>query len=186
MRDCFLYFRSQVIYLMKPFFWMESPRDELPKPLTLAAVKDAESKLHVKLPPTLVELLMERNGGRVRYDGFPGPEEVLGHDDCLPLGKMMGIYDYPANLNSILMSPSFVRQQRGRLPENIVLVMDVADGSGHGWIALDYRTADQSATPSVIWIDEEIEVDVQLAEDFQSFIDQLVIYTPYYVYGFSQ
>jgi hypothetical protein len=55
------------------------------------------------------------------------------------------------------------------MPERLVLL----SGEGHWWIALDYRRGDETAEPSVSWIDNEVGEQIELAPDFASFVRRL-------------
>jgi hypothetical protein len=55
------------------------------------------------------------------------------------------------------------------MPEGFVLLT----GDGHWWIALDYRRSGPDGPPSVVWYDNEMDEDVQLAADFETFVHGL-------------
>ena len=44
-------------------------------------------------------------------------------------------------------------------------------GDGHYWVALDYREG--RAEPAVVWFDNEVDEDIQLAPDFLTFVEGL-------------
>lgn len=47
-------------------------------------------------------------------------------------------------------------------------------GDGHTWIALDYRNVAEN--PPVIFIDNEVEQIIELAPNFESFLQNLTTY----------
>lgn len=61
--------------------------------MTDAAAQDAEVRLGVLLPSSLLEILRGRNGGPVadRWDAFPIDVPTSWSEDHVPLDMMMGI-----------------------------------------------------------------------------------------------
>jgi hypothetical protein len=55
------------------------------------------------------------------------------------------------------------------LPSPVVLL----SGQGHYWIALDYRMCGPEGEPSVVWLDEDMAGELQLAPDFRRFVERL-------------
>ncbi|MFC9409645.1 hypothetical protein ACFRAA_33245 [[Kitasatospora] papulosa] len=80
---------------------------------------------------------------------------------------MFGI-GHRAGTVSMLDSPYLVEESG--LPARLVLVA----GDGPCWIGLDYRVCGGQGEPSVTWFDAELETELALAVDFQSFIEALV------------
>ena len=68
--------------------------------------------------------------------------------------------------DSNIMQSNYLIEEWG-MPEKQVLLC----GDGHWFITLDYR---KGPHPSVAWIDTEMDVDVQLAESFATFLAGLV------------
>ena len=56
------------------------------------------------------------------------------------------------------------------LPSSLVLL----SGDGHFWVALDYRACGPAGEPSVVYVEADTDVDVQLATDFRAFVEGLV------------
>jgi hypothetical protein len=67
----------------------------------------------------------------------------------------------------VLQSAELLREWN--MPDALVLLT----GDGHWWIALDYRRSGPSGPPSVVWYDNEVGEDIQLAADFRTFIEGL-------------
>ena len=59
--------------------------------------------------------------------------------------------------------------QEWGLPSGLVLL----NGDGHRWIALDYRESGPNAPPTVVWVNVDRDEDIQLAENFAAFREQL-------------
>lgn len=146
-------------------FWADNYY--LHPPLTEAMLEAAESKLQVKLPALLVELLRVQNGGYTAGFAFPMQRATSWADDHVPLMELFGIVPDEAiqTAQNILHTP-YMMEEWG-LPENQVLLT----GDGHWWITLDYRA---SPTPRVLWIDTEMEQEIEVAASFDDFINGLV------------
>jgi hypothetical protein len=71
------------------------------------------------------------------------------------------------NDEGILQTPDMLREWGMR--DRLILLM----GDGHWWIALDYRATGSAGPPSVVWYDNEVGEDIQLATDFKSFVEGL-------------
>jgi hypothetical protein len=74
----------------------------------------------------------------------------------VPFESMMGIGT--ADM-SILDSPEL--DLEWDMPSEPVLLT----GDGHCWIALDYRRSGPAGEPSVVWFDNEVGEDLELAPD---------------------
>ena len=66
------------------------------------------------------------------------------------------------------------------MPKGIVLLC----GDGHTWVALDYRACGPTGEPPVTWFDNEMEEEILLAPNFQTFLDGLVRGDRRHVFGF--
>ncbi|MEO3930655.1 SMI1/KNR4 family protein [Micromonosporaceae bacterium B7E4] len=150
-------------------FWHETITHGMLSPLTQDVVSAAERVLGVTLPDDLLRLLRIQNGGVVAdmWDACPA-EGSLYADDHVPFEQLFGIgpADH-ANVLSVLDTPYLV--QEWVLPTRCVLF----SGQGHYWVALDYRTCGSDAAPSVVWIDNEMGHELQLAPDFRAFVERL-------------
>ncbi|WP_432043656.1 SMI1/KNR4 family protein [Streptomyces cadmiisoli] len=153
---------------VKETFWGEGAYGVQPA-LTDRAVRDAEHELGVTLPPSLLDLLSEQNGGVVAdaWNAAPAAEPTSWSQDHVPFGELMGI-GHSETMVSLLDTPYLVEEWG--LPSSIVLV----SGHGHYWIALDYRECGSDGEPMVTWFDIEFDVELQLAKDFRSFVEGLV------------
>ena len=139
---------------MKTTIWTEDDYLKL-APINDELIKKAEEVLNVKLPESYINLLKEQNGGTLRLDAHPTSEPNSWADDHVNVSGLYGI-SFDENESSIL--------------ENLVLL----SGDGHTWIALDYRNVAEN--PPVIFIDNEVEQIIELAPNFESFLQNLTTY----------
>lgn len=150
----------------KKSFWDNADQ---PNPiLTDEMVKRAEENLNVKLPDLFIELLKIRNGGYTKGFVFPMYEKTSWSDNHVPFDEMFGI-DFSNTIESqqSIMDSPYLTEEWG-LPEKQVII----SGDGHWWITLDYRINDHS--PTVAWIDTEMEQDIQLVGSFHEFMNALI------------
>lgn len=151
---------------MKTTLWAEDDYLKL-APINDELIKKAEEVLNVKLPESYINLLKEQNGGTLRLDAYPTSEPNSWADDHVNVSGLYGI-SFDENESSILESHYLI--QEWDMPENIVLL----SGDGHTWIALDYRNVAEN--PPVIFIDNEFEGIIELAPNFESFLQNLTTY----------
>jgi SMI1-KNR4 cell-wall len=147
-----------------PQFWCPRSDYGVGPPLDDDALRAAEQKLGVRLPEDYVALLRIRNGGVVsdRFNAFP-TSEPAGWGHCVEFHEMAGIG--PGSMTTILDSP-WLTEEWGLPRESVLLT-----GDGHWWIALDYRG---DGEPSVVYLDTELQEDIQLAGGFRAFVEALV------------
>ena len=151
---------------MKSTIWADDDYLKL-APINDELIKKAEEVLNVKLPESYITLLKEQNGGTLRLDVHPAPKPNSWADDHVNVSGLYGI-SFNENESSILESRYLIREWE--MPENIVLL----SGDGHTWIALDYRNVAEN--PPVIFIDNEFEEIIELAPNFESFLQNLTTY----------
>lgn len=124
-------------------------------------MKKAEEELKVKLPEGYISLLKEQNGGYINYDSFPTNFPTSWADDHINVDYIRGI----GGEESIQVSEYLIDEWG--LPKKVVLI----SGDGHTWIAFDYRYTDEN--PSIILIDHDGEEIIEIAPDFESFLNGL-------------
>ena len=136
------------------------------RPLTEEMVARAERTLGVKLPDAYITLLRIQNGGYTTdaFVAYPTSEPTSWAADHVPFDSMYGIGE---NDEGILQTAYLLREWR--MPEGLVLLT----GDGHWWIALDYRHSGPAGPPSIVWYDNEVGEDIQLAPDFVTFVEGL-------------
>ncbi|KUM67070.1 SMI1/KNR4 family protein [Streptomyces griseorubiginosus] len=156
---------------VKATFWGEG-RYGVQLPLTDAVVQDAELRLGVRLPASLLEILRVQNGGAVAelWNAFPTDVPTSWSENHVPLDDMMGIGRRDGQLS--LLDTAYLIEEWG-LPSPLVLL----SGDGHCWIALDYRECGKHGEPSVMWFDVDDGTELPLAADFQAFVEGLVAAT---------
>jgi hypothetical protein len=152
---------------VKATFWGEGQYGVQPS-LTDAVVQDAERRLGVRLPASLLEILRVQNGGAVAelWNAFPTDAPTSWSEDHVPLDDMMGIGRHGGQLS--LLDTAYLVKEWG-LPSPLVLL----SGDGHCWIALDYRVCGKRGEPSVTWFDVDEGTELPLAADFQAFVERL-------------
>lgn len=151
---------------MKSTIWADDDYLKL-APINDELIKKAEEVLNVKLPESYIILLKEQNGGTLRLDVHPTSKPNSWADDHVNVSGLYGI-SFNENESSILESRYLIREWE--MPENIVLL----SGDGHTWIALDYRNVAEN--PPVIFIDNEFEEIIELAPNFERFLQNLTTY----------
>ncbi|MDA1760470.1 SMI1/KNR4 family protein [Bacillus cereus] len=151
---------------MKSTIWAEDDYLKL-APINDEIIKKAEEVLNVKLPESYINLLKEQNGGTLLLDTHPTSKPNSWADDHVNVSGLYGI-SFNENESSILENRYLIREWE--MPENIVLLSD----DGHTWIALDYRNVAEN--PPVIFIDNEFEEIIELAPNFESFLQNLTTY----------
>ncbi|WP_324656030.1 SMI1/KNR4 family protein [Bacillus cereus] len=151
---------------MKSTIWADDDYLKL-APINDELIKKAEEVLNVKLPESYITLLKEQNGGTLRLDVHPTSKPNSWADDHVNVSGLYGI-SFDENESSILESRYLIREWE--MPENIILL----SGDGHTWIALDYRNVAEN--PPVIFIDNEFEEIIELAPNFERFLQNLTTY----------
>jgi len=148
-------------------FWDTASHYLVQPPLDDAALAAAEETLGVRLPAEYVALLRVQNGGVVAdaFTAHPMTERTSWAADHVALDEMRGI---GPGTQTILASPYLTDEWE--MPAELVLLT----GDGHWWIALDYRTRGRDGEPSVVWYDNELGEDVQVAATFRAFAEGLV------------
>ncbi|MGW2378357.1 MULTISPECIES: SMI1/KNR4 family protein [Kitasatospora] len=137
-------------------------------PVTDQMILEAERRLNVTLPGSLLDLLRQQNGGRVTSsrNAFPTSRPTSWSADHVPFDHVLGIGHRERTI-SLLDSPYLVEEWN--LPGRVVLV----SGDGPCWIALDYRACGRAGEPSVSWLDADDNSELALAPDFRSFVEGL-------------
>ena len=132
-------------------------------PLTDKVVENAEKKLKVKLPKSYIKPLKEQNGGYINYNSFPSSVPTSWAEDHIHIDHILGV----GEKDGILQSGYLIKEWR--LPKNIVLFF----GDGHSWVAFDYRNTKEE--PPVIYIDADSEQVIELAPNFDTFLNGLYV-----------
>jgi len=151
---------------IKGVFWNPDIAYDVQAPLTGDMVARAQESLGVQLPDAYLALLRIQNGGYTTeaFQTHRAPERTSWAVDHVPFDSMFGI---GGNDEGILQTPDLLREWG--MPDGLVLLT----GDGHWWIALDYRPTGPAGPPPVVWYDNEVGEDIQLAADFKSFVQGL-------------
>ncbi|RLL48450.1 SMI1/KNR4 family protein [Oceanobacillus piezotolerans] len=145
---------------MRDFWLVDEDDSYVLKPIKEEDIVGAEKKLGVKLPQLYKELVKEQNGGYIKRTAFPIEFSTSSVEDFIYIESIYGIGE-----EGILDSLYLINEWG--LPEDIVLL----GGDGHTWIAMDYRGG--ASEPSIVYIEVEEKVDIQIASNFSKFIEGL-------------
>jgi hypothetical protein len=131
--------------------------------LTGAAVRDAERRLGVTLPPAYLSMLAVQNGGYLRATWPDLPHRSL---DGIGPG-------YP----SLTVDDAWWRTPDPDddmwVPPGSALLIPF-DGDGHWDLCLDYRARGPRAEPTVTYVDVDAEEEMPVADSVDAFLDGLV------------
>lgn len=141
-------------------FWLDDEDDSGLDPIKNEAIVLVEEKLGVELPALYKKLIRKQNGGYIKRTVFPIDFSTSSVENYIEVDRIMGIGEA-----GILDSPYLIKEWE--LRNDLVLL----NGEGHTWVAMDYRG--KTKDPSIIYIDVEEEVEIQLASSFSEFIEGL-------------
>lgn len=136
------------------------------EPLSDGIVNKAEEILKIKLPNSYINILKQQNGGAIKFNAHPSNVPTSWADDHVNVDHILGIG--LGKEKGILESEYFI--QEWGLPKSVVLI----SGDGHSWIAFDYRN--KKVEPPVIFIDVDDEKIIELAPDFEAFLNGLTVW----------
>ncbi|GAB4164104.1 MAG: hypothetical protein Kow00107_10690 [Planctomycetota bacterium] len=137
----------------------------------------AEHIIGHTLPKEYVELIMEQNGGLLRYNTHASPIPNSWAEDHVPVESIWGI-----SVNGDLCINSAVEKaEKWRLPKGIVPFT----GDSWGCVCFDYRCRSRTAPPAIVWA-ESAEILVPIVADFGSFLEGLVRGEPKHVFGIGE
>ncbi len=154
---------SLEVNLVKSNIWRDNADEYKLEPLTAEMLKKAEETFKIKLPLSYINVLREQNGGYIKFDSHPSDTPNSWADDHINVDHIFGIGEQ----NGILKSQYLIKEWD--LPNNVVLI----SGNGHGWIGLDYRNTREE--PPIIYIDVDLGKIIELAPDFDSFLNGLYV-----------
>ena len=134
-------------------------------PTTKIAIQTFENENGINLPQEYTNLLLIQNGGEIIYNAFPTDEKTNWTSNHISIEYIFGLGN---GQNSISFSSYYIKEWD--LPKNIL----VFNGTGHEWIAFDYRQTTEN--PPIIYIEVETNKILTLAKDFDSFIQGLYVH----------
>lgn len=129
-------------------FWYKDESESL-EGVGIDLIKDVEKKIGKTLPENLKKLYLISNGGVSNYD-----QVTYLVDDNIPLHSFGQINDFIETL------------KLDDTPKEVVIFA----GESHSWFALDYRQKDE---PSIIYYDEYEDVILNVADNFDQFLELL-------------
>lgn len=131
------------------------------QPLTEEIFKEAEEAFGVKLPESYYAILNVQNGGNIIYNAFPSATPTAWAETFIAIDHIRGI----GIENGILNNAYFIKEWD--MPEGLILF----SGDGHSWLAFDYRIT--NVYPTIVYVDNEIEQIIQVADSFEEFLTHL-------------
>jgi hypothetical protein len=131
--------------------------------LTSEAVRGAQLQLGIRLPASYLMMLEVQNGGYLRATWPDSPHTCLnGIGPGFPsITRDEAWWRAPGAEDEMWVPP----QRELLIP---------FDGDGHWDLCFDYRVTGPDGEPSIAFIDNEVEQDVQVADSFESFLAGLV------------
>lgn len=142
--------------------WQDDSDEYKLKKLKKSDIIAAEKLFGVKLPEEYINILKQQNGGEIIYDAFPTSFPTSWDDTSGYIDHILGIGE-----EGILETPYYIKEWE--MPNNIILF----SGDGHAWLAFDYRNTTEN--PAVIYIDNDSNQVLKVANSFKEFLDSLYI-----------
>jgi len=156
-------------------FWEEceyAAKEYVCEPITEKLVKEIESQLGYKLPPSYIELMKTQNGGSPNNTAVPCNEPTSWSHDHVAITSIFGISKSKAWSLCGELGSQFMIDEWG-YPEIGVYIAD-CPSAGHDMVALDYRRCGKNGEPEVVHVDQELEYKITyLAKNFEEFIVSL-------------
>ncbi|WKU21385.1 SMI1/KNR4 family protein [Priestia megaterium] len=145
-------------------FWKETAEDTYRlNSLTEQDIKQAELFFNVSLPKEYLDLLRLQNGGEINCNSHPCPIATSWAETHVNVDFIMGI----SKENGILKTPYYLKEWG--IPQGFILF----SGEGHTWLAFDYRHV--RSNPPIVYIDNEINQIIKIANSFDLFLSGLYI-----------
>lgn len=139
--------------------------------LTERVLKDVEEKFQVKLPKSYIDLMKIKNGGLLSYNynayyiEYTDPNDGEIYQEALNVPYLKGI-----TLDEVGIGSTFETINEWEYPKDIIILLD----EGHYCVCLDYRNY-KGDNPPVSYIDLEVELDGNIAENFEKFVNNLTV-----------
>jgi hypothetical protein len=144
-------------------------------PLSGDMVSRAEETLGLRLPPSYVAVLSEKNGGALKRRCFPTEFATSWAADHFEIRALLGIGGkWGIDSLSGLGSADLIAEWA--YPDIGVVICDMPSG-GHDAVMLDYSESGPDGEPSVAYIDED-RVPRKVAGSFEDFLSRLVACSP--------
>lgn len=137
--------------------------------ITDAVVARAEARLGLRLPKALVAVLRERNGGVPARRCFRTSVPTSWADDHIEMSVLLGV-GFERGIDGGLGSAYLVEEWQ--YPD-VGIVIGLTPSGGHDAIMLDYRDADPTREPRVVYVADDGQI-LPLADDFATFARGLV------------
>ncbi|MGM9977891.1 MAG: SMI1/KNR4 family protein [Clostridium sp.] len=143
-------------------FWDDFKDDTICLPdISIKEIEKIENKLGKKLPKTYKKIILEQNGGYIEFNAVPVSDENI-EEDFLLIDSIWGL-----GKNGLLDSEYLISEWD--LPKNILIF----SGDGNYWYAMDYK--EKPEDPSVIYIQQDAEKVINVASNFNEFLNMLFV-----------
>ena len=139
--------------------WRPAEDGSAPPPATEQEIAAVERAIGHGLPAVYKRMLALQNGGDLRYPLWVSSDSTRKQLVWFAIYELSGVGPH----DSLAQTPSMVRE--GLIPKGLACIMD-----GQEWdLCLDYRTARQDQSPSVVALDEDRKEFV-LAATMEEFV----------------
>lgn len=138
------------------------------EPLTAEVIKEVQQQFNVTLPKAYIELMSLQNGGSLSDAKNTYYVNVENSDEQEVIGVS---HLYGISMDDTAIGGTFYMIEEWEYPENIIIISDEA----HYAVCLDYRNY-AGDNPPIRYIDLELELDIEIAPDFETFIENLTNY----------
>lgn len=128
----------------------------------LVVLEQLQNELQLKLPSTYINLMTQRNGFYLKKQYYPTTTPNSWANNSIQLGFLYGIGENPG-----LLDNGYLRKEWGIRSKKLIIISDEPPT----FICLDYR---KRKNPSVVFIDVDQNQEIQLANNFDEFINGLV------------
>lgn len=127
-------------------------------PLDVRMVTAFELQADLQLPPSLLQLLAEQNGGDLRYDAFPCADRTRFPEGFVRVPHLRGVGLTAGVLPATGLGVTWP------VPEQMIVLCALEEGL----LGLDYGEAEHPLNPPVVWVDADGRLE--LAPDFETFV----------------
>ncbi|SOC15597.1 SUKH superfamily protein [Ureibacillus xyleni] len=144
--------------------WEEELDEYYQGEIDLQSLENLQKELKVELPNFYIQLLKKRNGFYLKKKYYPTNTPNSWANNSVHVDFLYGIGEAPGLLDNL-----YLRKEWGIRSKKLLII----SADAPMFICLDYR---RKKNPSVIFIDVEQNQEIQLAKDFEEFVEGLVDY----------
>ncbi len=130
--------------------------------INLEVLEQVQNELKQDLPKSYIDLMTQRNGFYLKKQYHPTTTPNSWANNSVHIGFLYGIGENPG-----LLDNGYLRKEWGIRSKKLIIISDEPPT----FICLDYR---KRKNPSVVFIDVDQNQEIQLANNFDEFINGLV------------